>query len=196
MCAWQALFESEGSADEAHPLTRDHKGTDKKEAARVTKAGGRIRGGRFGGALAVTRSVGDFQYKENGIDAGLIAIPEVKRVPLHDDERGDCRLLAVCCDGIFDVLSNAKVVTIARSAANKGGWTQRAAQRAAQRIVKAAAQAGSTDDLTAVVVLFSNGQEEEGSPSGRRKKPKKKKRAGSGGFSGLIQMIQEKVESL
>eukprot|EP00755_Sulcionema_specki_P028223 Sspe_Gene.89435::Locus_61203_Transcript_1_1_Confidence_1.000_Length_819::g.89435::m.89435 len=44
-------------------LTRDHRPTDKGEAARVEAAGGFLAFGRVGGCLAVSRAFGDYELK-------------------------------------------------------------------------------------------------------------------------------------
>jgi serine/threonine protein phosphatase PrpC len=45
-------------------LTQDHKPDNFEEAARIKAAGGGTRFGRVDGELAMSRSFGDFQYKQ------------------------------------------------------------------------------------------------------------------------------------
>lgn len=46
-------------------LSKDHKPEDKTEEDRIRKAGGTITMGRVNGGLNLTRSFGDFDYKQN-----------------------------------------------------------------------------------------------------------------------------------
>ena len=92
----------------ALPLTDDHKAAREDETARVEAAGGQIlfwNGVRVMGVLAVSRAIGD-----RGLRPFVIAAPEVTIVGRrHDDE-----LLLLASDGLWDVLSNAEAVTLAR----------------------------------------------------------------------------------
>ena len=54
--------------------------------------------GRVDGELAVSRSLGDFLYKESGV----ICHPDVERRFIDKN----CEGLVVCTDGIWDVMSS------------------------------------------------------------------------------------------
>ena len=48
---------------EPHALSVDHKPDDEAEKKRITAAGGWVKDGRVMGALAVSRALGDFEFK-------------------------------------------------------------------------------------------------------------------------------------
>lgn len=88
--------------------TIDHKPNHPSEKARIEAAGGYVSGdtpARLQGMLALSRMIGDFNYKQNSslshADQMGSCVPEI--FSLEADE-GDIVVLA--CDGIFDVLSN------------------------------------------------------------------------------------------
>jgi serine/threonine protein phosphatase PrpC len=88
--------------------TIDHKPNHPSEKARIEAAGGFVSTdtpARLQGMLALSRMIGDFNYKQNpslshGDQMGS-CIPEIFTC---EAEEGDFVILA--CDGIFDVLSN------------------------------------------------------------------------------------------
>lgn len=49
----------------AIPLTQDHKPKHPKEAQRIKNAGGYVENGRVNGSLALSRALGDFNFKNN-----------------------------------------------------------------------------------------------------------------------------------
>merc|ERR1712194_432441 len=93
----------------------DHKPGRDDEAARIEAAGGFVgnKGSdcpRLDGNLAVSRGLGDFQYKASDElppeEQKVSCIPELYQ--LHDCCPGS--LLILACDGIFDVMSNEQLV--------------------------------------------------------------------------------------
>ena len=73
------------------------------ERRRIMDAGGEVLGGRVDGRLAVSRSLGDFLYKESKLPPAkqkVTAVPEIsvrRRVPTE-------QVLVVACDGIWWVV--------------------------------------------------------------------------------------------
>jgi protein phosphatase 1B len=90
--------------------SEDHKPTDPGETARVQNAGGFIEMGRVCGNLAVSRSLGDFQYKDQPQ-----LPPEQQKISAASDmtvipRAANDNFLLLCCDGIWDVMSNEQAV--------------------------------------------------------------------------------------
>ena len=91
-------------------MSHDHKPHLETEVNRINEAGGKIINGRVNGNLNLTRSLGDLVYKRQplrGPEKQIISCyPEVIEQTLDGTEQ----LLALACDGIWDVLSNAQLV--------------------------------------------------------------------------------------
>eukprot|EP00397_Hematodinium_sp_SG-2012_P012934 GEMP01013119.1.p1 GENE.GEMP01013119.1~~GEMP01013119.1.p1 ORF type:complete len:409 (+),score=114.53 GEMP01013119.1:144-1370(+) len=118
---WDVTFANAGDsrsivirANGTFVATEDHKPDNPGETARIKAAGGFITdnmGGPFrvDGNLAVSRAFGDFAFKDikTAAEAQKIScVPEVTTGIQCKD--GDFVLL--CCDGIFDVMSNEDCV--------------------------------------------------------------------------------------
>lgn len=87
--------------------TLDHKPTVPAEKKRIQDAGGSVMIHRVNGSLAVSRALGDFEYKSvegRGPTEQLVSpAPEIfveQRKPEEDE------FLVLACDGIWDVMSN------------------------------------------------------------------------------------------
>lgn len=94
--------------------TQDHKPVNPEERDRITAAGGSVMIQRVNGSLAVSRALGDFEYKKvegKGPCEQLVSPePEIfvqRRTP--EDE-----FLVLACDGIWDVMSNDEVCDFVR----------------------------------------------------------------------------------
>lgn len=87
------------------PLSMDHKPTLPAEIARIEKAGGTLQGGRVNGTLALSRAIGDFDFKEGNVswkEQMVTAFPDVTITKLQSDDE----FLVIACDGVWDVISN------------------------------------------------------------------------------------------
>jgi serine/threonine protein phosphatase PrpC len=86
-------------------LSYDHKPTNPDEKARIENAGGTVTNKRVNGDLAVSRALGDFEYKKTTAcrpeEQQVSAEPEIKVV---DRVPGD-EFVILACDGIWDVMS-------------------------------------------------------------------------------------------
>lgn len=151
-------------------LTEDHKPNRPEEKARIEKAGGHVVvvGGvprvapsdyqertkrmkheqcTMGGAsqqpstlLAVSRSFGDRDLKAEGL---ISCTPEAVLVPLTPS----LRFILLACDGVWDALSDQEAVDIVSAHLHD-------ADEATSKVVKAAFDKGSQDNLTAILVVF------------------------------------------
>ncbi|KAH3902620.1 type 2C protein phosphatase PTC2 SCDLUD_000200 [Saccharomycodes ludwigii] len=97
----------------AKNLSYDHKPTNAGERARIYNAGGFVEMSRVNGNLALSRAIGDFEFKQN---ADLP--PEEQIVTVYPDilehsinpEQDEFVILA--CDGIWDCLSSQECVDL------------------------------------------------------------------------------------
>ena len=94
--------------------TLDHKPYNESEKMRIEKAGGSVIIQRVNGSLAVSRALGDFDYKrvENlpCTEQLVSAEPEMMCI----ERSADDEFLVLACDGIWDVMSNQEVVDFVR----------------------------------------------------------------------------------
>lgn len=90
-------------------MTNDHKPDDEAEYARIVRAGGFVSMSRVNGTLALSRAFGDHVYKLNpnfpAKEQQVIAYPDITHEVLKSND-----FLVICCDGIFEALTNNEVV--------------------------------------------------------------------------------------
>ncbi|CAF2439625.1 unnamed protein product [Rotaria sp. Silwood2] len=98
--------------------TKDHKPSDQIERQRIQEAGGTVLIQRVNGSLAVSRALGDFEYKNNSNrrpDQQLVS-PEPE-VTCHTrnlttdsgKQEEQTALIVLACDGIWDVMTNEEL---------------------------------------------------------------------------------------
>lgn len=103
-----------GVKGRAKPLSFDHKPQNEGERNRIVAAGGFVDFGRVNGNLALSRAIGDFEFKkcanlppEQQI---VTAFPDVVVHEITDDNE----FLVVACDGIWDCKSSQAAVEFVR----------------------------------------------------------------------------------
>ena len=102
------------------PMSNDHKPYDPEEKARIEEAGGTVQWKRVDGDLAVSRALGDFQYK------GRTDLPpEKQKVSCEPDikvwpRQATDEVLLLACDGLWDVLSNQEAIDAVRAIFQSG----------------------------------------------------------------------------
>lgn len=96
--------------------TQDHKPCNPREKERIQNAGGSVMIQRVNGSLAVSRALGDYDYKcvdGKGPTEQLVSPePEVFEIPRISDED---EFVVLACDGIWDVMSNEELCDFVRS---------------------------------------------------------------------------------
>ena len=99
------------SGGELKLVTRDHKPYNDDEKRRIEKAGGSVMMQRVNGNLAVSRALGDYEYKtaDNmpSIEQQVSPLPEIFVLERDCDQD---EFLVLACDGIWDVMSNQEVL--------------------------------------------------------------------------------------
>ncbi|CRK26805.1 hypothetical protein BN1708_000614 [Verticillium longisporum] len=103
-----------GIKGRAKPLSQDHKPQLEAEKSRITAAGGFVDFGRVNGNLALSRAIGDFEFKKSAElspEAQIVtAFPDVEIHDITDDDE----FLVLACDGIWDCQSSQAVVEFVR----------------------------------------------------------------------------------
>lgn len=98
----------------ATALSNDHKPVNREESRRIVAAGGFVESGRVNGSLALSRALGDFEFKMNdtlGPDDQIVTANPV--IVEHELGKND-EFLILACDGIWDCMSSQEVVTFVR----------------------------------------------------------------------------------
>ncbi|KAI9835525.1 MAG: Protein phosphatase type 2C 3 [Sarea resinae] len=103
-----------GVKGRAKPLSFDHKPQNEGEKARICAAGGFVDFGRVNGNLALSRALGDFEFKKSAELSPeqqiVTAFPDVVTHEITDDDE----FLVIACDGIWDCQSSQAVVEFVR----------------------------------------------------------------------------------
>lgn len=86
---------------EAKPLSFDHKPTNQGETSRIVAAGGFVEFGRVNGNLALSRALGDFDFKQNSnLDPEQQIVTADPDITVHEATPED-EFVVLACDGAF-----------------------------------------------------------------------------------------------
>lgn len=133
--------------------TLDHKPTDPGESKRIHAAGGSVEFGRVNGNLAVSRSLGDYQYKDRedlpDIDQKVSASADMEIIP----RSGLDEFIILGCDGIWDVMTNEQAVSYVTDHLKVGGKN---VQDIANNLLTHCLAKGSKDNMSVIIILFPN----------------------------------------
>ncbi|OCF43257.1 PP2Cc protein phosphatase [Kwoniella heveanensis CBS 569] len=152
-----------GYKGQAKAMSNDHKPTNKEETARITSAGGFVEFGRVNGNLALSRAIGDFEFKQNHSLAPekqiVTADPEIITHKLDGEEE----FLVLACDGIWDCLSSQQVVDFTRRAIANGDSLGKIAEDMMVKCLATDSETGGIgcDNMTVVIVALLNGRTPE-----------------------------------
>eukprot|EP01033_Poteriospumella_lacustris_P008555 gene8555-6155_t len=131
------------SSHKAIRLTYDHRAEDKEEQKRVMEAGGFVIRNRVLGILAVSRSFGDHGMKDYVTAEPYVTIKDL-------DDASKYPFLILACDGVWDVFSDQEAAElILERYSVEGPFVG-----AAQLLVEAAIERGSSDNITAIVAFL------------------------------------------
>ncbi|KAG2774533.1 hypothetical protein PC129_g2091 [Phytophthora cactorum] len=142
---------SNAKIPEVLQLSVDHKPDLEFEKQRIVAAGGTVFRGRVCGGVAVSRSFGDLWFKRNAElkpHQQLVTSEPCVRVQRRDpaDE-----FLVLCCDGIYDVMSNDQLRKFIRSKLKNGVKNPK---DISEMLLDECLAKGSRDNMSAVIVLF------------------------------------------
>lgn len=135
-------------------LSKDHKPENPEEEERIVKAGGFQQMNRVDGQLAMSRAIGDYQYKSN---PNLTAL-EQKVIPLADIQSdtifpGDH--LFVCCDGIVERMDNSDACQIiSQELETLNNPRNYDPATIIAEVFERALESGSQDNMSAILVNF------------------------------------------
>lgn len=152
-----------GIKGRAKPLSQDHKPHNEAEKARIVAAGGFVDFGRVNGNLALSRAIGDFEFKrkkdlppEQQI---VTSLPDVsEHVITPDDE-----FIVLACDGIWDCRSSQSVVEFVRRGVAARQSLDKICENMMNTCLSNGADTGGVgcDNMTMIIVGLLNGKTQD-----------------------------------
>jgi protein phosphatase 2C family protein 2/3 len=152
-----------GVKGRAKPLSFDHKPQNEGEKARITAAGGFVDFGRVNGNLALSRAIGDFEFKKSAELAPeqqiVTAYPDVVAHELSDDDE----FLVVACDGIWDCQSSQAVIEFVRRGIAAKQDLDKICENMMDNCLASNSETGGVgcDNMTMIIVGFLRGRSKE-----------------------------------
>ncbi|KAI6092191.1 PP2C-domain-containing protein [Hypoxylon rubiginosum] len=152
-----------GVKGRAKPLSFDHKPQNEGEKARITAAGGFVDFGRVNGNLALSRAIGDFEFKKSAELAPeqqiVTAFPDVVTHEISDDDE----FLVIACDGIWDCQSSQAVVEFVRRGIAAKQELDKICENMMDNCLASNSETGGVgcDNMTMVIVGFLRGRSKE-----------------------------------
>lgn len=99
----------------AIPLSEDHKPTHPTEEQRIENAGCQVENGRVNMRLAVSRALGDVEFKDNDKlgweEQAITAYPDVRVFDISPSDE----FIIMGCDGIWDTKTNEAACTLVQT---------------------------------------------------------------------------------
>lgn len=149
------ILRPDGAVDS---LTEDHKPETEAEMARITTAGGTVAMNRVDGQLAMSRAIGDWQYKANpDLQMHLQKVIAVPDIEFSVANEGD--YLVVCCDGIVEQMTNEDAGRcVFESLARQRAEDKEDLARVSWDLNRKSLQCGSKDNHSCMVIAFKSGE--------------------------------------
>ncbi|KAI8147886.1 phosphatase 2C-like domain-containing protein [Fennellomyces sp. T-0311] len=141
-------------------LSHDHKPVDEKEAARIENAGGHVEFGRVNGNLALSRALGDFEFKQSE------TLPPEEQVVTAEPDVTEHRLIpqdefiVIACDGIWDCMSNQQVADFIRAKLKQKVDLKTVCENLMDECLAEHSDFGGVgcDNMTVIIVAFLQGK--------------------------------------
>ncbi|KAK8116256.1 Protein phosphatase 2C-like 2 [Apiospora sp. TS-2023a] len=152
-----------GVKGRAKPLSFDHKPQNEGEKARITAAGGFVDFGRVNGNLALSRAIGDFEFKKSAELAPeqqiVTAYPDVVVHDLSEDDE----FLVLACDGIWDCQSSQAVVEFVRRGVAAKQDLEKICENMMDNCLASNSETGGVgcDNMTMMVIGFLRGKSKD-----------------------------------
>ncbi|KAI4251330.1 MAG: hypothetical protein LQ352_004919 [Teloschistes flavicans] len=149
-----------GVKGRAKPLSFDHKPQNEGEKARICAAGGFVDFGRVNGNLALSRAIGDFEFKKSADLSPeqqiVTAFPDVVAHNISDDDE----FLVIACDGIWDCQSSQAVVEFVRRGIAAKQTLSKICENMMDNCLAPGSETGGVgcDNMTMVIVALLRGK--------------------------------------
>lgn len=132
--------------------TEDHKPFHPIERKRIIDAGGTATQ-RVNGTLAVSRALGDFEFKKDELRGSCEQLvspePEVTVLERHPTDE----FLILACDGIWDVMNNIDICEFVRYKLK----IEPNLTNVCSSVLDVCLRKGSRDNMSIIIVVFENG---------------------------------------
>ncbi|KAL4930075.1 PP2C family serine/threonine-protein phosphatase [Aspergillus undulatus] len=152
-----------GVKGRAKPLSFDHKPQNEGEKARISAAGGFVDFGRVNGNLALSRAIGDFEFKKSPeLSPEQQIVTAYPDVTVHDLTNDD-EFLVIACDGIWDCQSSQAVVEFVRRGIAAKQDLYRICENMMDNCLASNSETGGVgcDNMTMVIIGLLNGRTKE-----------------------------------
>jgi protein phosphatase 2C family protein 2/3 len=150
-------------AGKSKPLSYDHKPVDPKESQRIVNAGGFVEFGRVNGNLALSRAIGDFEFKQNpnlpAEQQAVTCYPDVIEHTITDEDE----FFVLACDGIWDCMTNQQVVNYVRHHLAEKTKLQDICEQMMDHCLAPDSDGGGVgcDNMSVMIIAILNGKSEE-----------------------------------
>jgi len=140
-------------------LSEDHKPDNADERSRIEAAGGHVAQGMAGmgpmrvdGDLAVSRCLGDFNYKQSkDLPPEKQKVSPQPEIRIFSRDAGADELMILACDGIWDVMTNQECCDEVRKLLMEG---EKDMGNCAEELLMMCLDKGSKDNMSAIVIAF------------------------------------------
>jgi len=144
----------------AKPLSYDHKPVNRSESTRIVAAGGFVEFGRVNGSLALSRAIGDFEFKQNSsLSPEYQVVTSDPEIVVHELTEND-EFIVLACDGIWDCMTSEEVVEFIRHEIALGQPLDRVCESLMERCLAPDSEIGGVgcDNMTVIIVGVLNGK--------------------------------------
>ncbi|KAH8550867.1 phosphatase 2C-like domain-containing protein [Umbelopsis sp. PMI_123] len=144
------------------PLSYDHKPVNRTESSRIVAAGGFVEFGRVNGNLALSRALGDFEFKQNNslpaTEQIVTANPDIIEHTLGDEDE----FMIIACDGIWDCKTNQEAVDFVRAGLGQRKSLKAICEELMDDCLAPNSEIGGVgcDNMTVIIVGILNGKSE------------------------------------
>jgi len=136
-------------------VTSDHKPYNEEERKRIENAGGSVMIQRVNGSLAVSRALGDYDYKNSPnlppTKQLVSAEPDLDIIERSDDDE----FLILACDGVWDVMTNQEVIEYITSRL----LIYSDLKKVCEELLETCLAKGSRDNMSVILVKFPHAPE-------------------------------------
>ena len=126
------------SKDEVIEMSTQHNVKNKKEVKRIKKNKGLVFNGKVFGCLSITRTFGDFDFK----DGGVIVNPTLSRQKICDKSK----FIILASDGLWDVITQDDIFQMSKNMNNS--------KQFCETLVNDSIEKGTADNVSCIVIQF------------------------------------------